>query len=91
MLQANIFDINVDVADAEILAALQTTQGQILTTHQALRTGSKKGSRRESRHAQWLTSTLFSRHDADPLFVDSSRFPCGRGVRFFAADGLERH
>ena len=89
MLQANIFDVDVDVADAEILAALQTTHGQIPTTHQALKTGSK-GSGRESRDAEWLTSTLFSRHDADPLFVDSSRFPRGRGVRFFAADGLKR-
>ena len=81
--------IDRNVADAEILAALQKPRGQIATTHQALKTGSK-GSGRESRHAEWLTLTLFSRHDADPLFGDSSRFPRGRGARFFAADGLER-
>ena len=42
-LQANIDIVNVNVAEAEILAALQTTLGQILTTHQALFTG-KQGS-----------------------------------------------
>ena len=89
LLQANIFDVDRNVADAEILAALQTTQRQIQTTHQALKTGSK-GSGRERKQAAKAAEEKFSRHDVDPLFGDSSRFPRGRGARFFAADGLER-
>ena len=59
MLQANIVDVNIDVANTEILAALQTTQGQILTTHQALKTGSK-GSGRERKQAAKAVEEKFS-------------------------------